>query len=140
MESTPRSRPLSVGIGLAYVALLLLGAAQGLIGCFQFSRVAGPVPVAALIFCALIFASCLLGGWGMGSPLGALMVALGWFGVSVLLTMPTANGSVIVTNTAAGRWFLYGGAICAGAGLAVSFRWRARRPAGLPRPTPGPGS
>jgi hypothetical protein len=140
VESTPRSRPPSVSIGVTYLALLLLGAAQGLIGSFQYSRGAGPVPVAALAFCVLIFASCLLGGWGMGSPLGGLMVALGWFGVSVLLTMPTPGGSVIVTNTAAGRWFLYGGAVCAGAGLAASFRWRARRPARLPRPTPRAGS
>jgi hypothetical protein len=140
VESTPPSPPSSVSTGVTYLALLLLGAAQGLIGCFQYTRGAGPVPVAALMFCVLIFASCLLGGWGMGSPLGGLMVALGWFGVSVLLTMPTAGGSVIVTNTAAGRWFLYGGAVCAGAGLAASFRWRARRPARLPRPTPRAGS
>jgi len=128
-----------VSIGVGYLALLLLGAAEGLIGCFQFSRGAGPVPAAALVFCVLLFASCLLGGWGMGTPLGALMVALGWLGVSVLLTMPSAGGSVIVTNTAAGRWFLYGGAVCAGAGLAVSFRWRTRRPARLTRLTPGTG-
>ena len=139
VESTPRSGPPSVSIGIGYLALLLLGAAEGLIGCFQFSRGAGPVPVAALVFCVLLFASCLLGGWGMGTPLGALMVALGWFGVSVLLTMPSPGGSVIVTNTTAGRWFLYGGAVCAGAGLAVSFRWRTRRPARLPRLTPGTG-
>jgi hypothetical protein len=140
VDSTPQRRPSSLSIGVTYLALLLLGAAQGLIGCFQFSRGAGPVPAAALVFCALILASCLLGGWGMGSPLGGLMVALGWFGVTVLLTMPTPGGSVIVTNTAAGRWFLYGGAVCAGAGLVLSFRWRARRPARLPRPTPGTGS
>jgi Family of unknown function (DUF6113) len=139
VESTPRSRPPSVGTGVTYLALFLLGAAQGLIGCFQYSRGAGPVPVAALAFCALIFASCLLGGWGMGSPLGGLMVAVGWFGVSVLLTKPTPGGSVIVTSTAAGLWFLYGGAVCAGAGLAASFRWRTRRPARLPRPTPRAG-
>jgi hypothetical protein len=137
VDSTPQSRPQPLSTGVAYLALFLLGAAEGLIGCFQFSRSAGPVPVAALVFCALIFATCLLAGWGMGSPLGGLLVALGWFGVSVLLTMPTPGGSVIVTNTAAGKWFLYGGAVCAGAGLAGSFRWRARRPSRLPRPGAG---
>ncbi len=144
MDSTPQSRPQSLSTGAAYAALFLLGVAEGLIGCFQYSRGVGPVPVAALVFCGLIFGSCVLAGWGMGSPLGALLVALGWFGVSVLLTMPTPGGSVIVTNSAAGKWFLYGGAICAGAGLAISFRWRARRrargPSRLPWPTPGAGS
>jgi hypothetical protein len=139
VDSTPPSGPRPLSIGAAYVALLLLGAAEGLIGCFQYSRSAGPVPVAALLSCALIFTTCLLAGWGMGSPLGGLMAILGWLGVSVLLTMPTAGGSVIVTNTAAGRWFLYGGAVCAGIGVAASFRWRVRRPARLPRPTPGTG-
>jgi peptidoglycan/LPS O-acetylase OafA/YrhL len=140
VDSTPAGRPQPLGTGAAYAALFLLGAAEGLIGCFQFSRSAGPVPVAALAFCLLIFATCLLAGWGMGTPLGGLVVALGWFAMSVVLTMPTRGGSVIVSNSAAGKWFLYGGAVCAGAGLAVTFRWRTRRPARARGRAPGAGS
>jgi hypothetical protein len=111
----------------AYLLLFLLGAGEAVIGCFQFSHSIGPVPVAALGFCLLIFVTCLLGSVGMGSPLGGLAIAVGWFATSFVLTLPTAGGSVIVTNTAAGMWYLYGGAISAGAGLVLTFVGRFRR-------------
>ena len=114
----------------AYVLLFLLGAMEGVIGCFQFSHSIGSVPVAALGFCVLIFATCVLAAAGMGSPMGAIAVAVGWLVTSFVLTLPTAAGSVIVTNTTAGKWYLYGGAACAGVGIAVSFRWRPRRRGG----------
>jgi hypothetical protein len=113
--------------GSAYAALFLLGLVEGIIGCFQFSRSIGPVPVAALAFCAVIFLTCLLAAWGMGSPLGGLVPALGWFAASLVLSLPAAGGSVIVTNTAAGKWFLYGGAVSAGLGMVLSLRGRFRR-------------
>ena len=118
----------------AYVLLFLLGAMEGVIGCFQFSRGIGGVPVVALGFCALIFATCLLAGAGMGSPMAAIVVAVGWLAASFVLTLPSAGGSVIVTNTTAGKWYLYGGAVCAGVGIVVSFRWRPRRPSGDRQP------
>jgi len=110
----------------AYAALFLLGVMEGLIGCFQFSHRIGPVPVAALASCAVIFLTCLLAGVGMASPMGALAPALGWFLASLVLTMPTAAGSVIVTDTTAGRWYLYGGAVSAGLGVVLTFTrtWR----------------
>jgi hypothetical protein len=113
--------------GSAYAALFLLGLVEGIIGCFQFSRSIGPVPVAALVFCVMIFLTCLLAAGGMGSPLGGLVPALGWFAASLVLSLPTAGGSVIVTNTTAGKWFLYGGAVSAGLGMALSLRGRFRR-------------
>jgi hypothetical protein len=124
----------ALGVAAAYVLLFLLGVAEGVIGCFQFSHSVGSIPVAALGFCALILVTCLLAGAGMGSPVGALVVAAGWLAASFVLTLPTAAGSVIVTNTAAGKWYLYGGAVCAGIGIAVSFRWRPRRPGGDRQP------
>jgi hypothetical protein len=111
----------------AYVALFLLGLAEGVIGCFQFSRSVGPVPVAALACCAAILLTCVLAGWGMGSPLGGLVPALGWFLASFVLSLPGTGGSVIVTNTTAGKWYLYGGAVSAGVGMLLTFRRRARR-------------
>jgi hypothetical protein len=110
----------------AYAALFALGAMEGLIGCFEFPYSVGSVPAAALAFCALILATCVLGGAGMGSPLGGLLPAIGWLAASFVLTLPTPAGSVIVTNSSAGRWYLYGGAVCAAAGLVASFRWRRR--------------
>jgi hypothetical protein len=67
-----------------------------------------------------------LGAAGMGSAAGALVPAAGWLLVSVVLTLPTAGGSVIVTNTAAGAWYLYGGSVCAAAGVVYAFVSRSR--------------
>jgi hypothetical protein len=117
--------------GGAYALLLLFGAAQGVIGCFQYSSAAGPIPLAALGFCVLVVATCLLGAAGMGSAAGALVPAVGWFLASLVLTMPTAQGSVIVTNTAAGEWYLYGGSACAVAAVLIAF---VRRRGGAPGP------
>lgn len=119
-----------LGTAATYVLLFLLGAMEGLVGCFEFSHSVGSIPVAALAFCLLILTTCLLAGAGMGSPLGGLVPAVGWLAASFVLTLPTSAGSVIVTNTSAGEWYLYGGAVCAGAGVAVSYRWRRRRHAG----------
>jgi hypothetical protein len=122
VDSTPAPRrPGAVSTGAAYAALFVLGAMEGLLGCFQYSHTAGHVPVAALAFCVVIFLTCLLGGLGMGSPLGALLPAFSWILASLVLTMPTAAGSVIVTNTTAGMWYLYGGAASAGLALLLTF-------------------
>src|SRR5262249_33121794 len=87
---------------------------------FQYSRIIGPVPVAALAFCVVIFATCLLAGLGMGSPMGALVPAFGWFLASFVLTMPTAAGSVIVTDSTAGKWCWLGGAASAWLGVVLT--------------------
>jgi hypothetical protein len=111
----------------AYVALLLLGGVLGLIGAFQFSR--GPVPLVAILFDVAILACSVLGSRGMRTALGGVLPAAGWFIVTLLLTSTSAGGSVIVTATSAGMWFLYGGAVCAAAGAVYAFaRWsRSRR-------------
>jgi hypothetical protein len=111
----------------AYVALFLVGALLGLIGTFQYGR--GPVPLAAILFDAAILASCVLGSWGMRTALGGVLPAAGWFIVTLLLTSTSPGGSVIVTDTPAGKWFLFGGAVCAAAGAVFAFaRWsRSRR-------------
>ena len=109
-----------------YVALFLLGAIQGLIGTFQYSR--GPAPLAAVLFDVLILATCVLGAWGMRTALGGVLPAIGWFLVTLLLS----------SVTAAGRWFLFGGAVSAAAGAVQAFAvWsrpsRERRAARPPR-------
>ena len=112
--------------GGAYALLFLLGALEGLIGCFQFSRLVGSFPLVALVLAAAILVTCLLGAAGMGSAAGALVPALGWFIVSVVLSLPTAGGSVIIANSTAGQVYLYGGSVCAAAGVVVAFLRRAR--------------
>ena len=127
MESTPGQRspsaehdgPLVVVGG--YCMLLLFGALLGLIGCFQYSRALGSFPVGAVAFAVAIGVTCVLGAWGMRRPLGGLMPAVGWFITSFVLAMGTPGGSVLITNTSGGKWFLFGGALCAVAGVLVSF-------------------
>jgi hypothetical protein len=127
----------------AYLALSLLGAVQALIGTFQFGR--GPGVLVPICFALAILATCLLGSWGMRSAVGGVLPAAGWFLVSVVLGSSSAGGSVLVTDTAQGQWFLFGGAICAAAGALLAFaRWSrasmARRSGPNPpiRPRPAP--
>ena len=109
---------------VAYLVLLVLGAMQGLIGSFQYSR--SPVPLVAILLGLLIFATCVLCGWGMRSFGGGLLPGLGWIIVSFVLAMPSSHGSVIITNTTAGKWYLYGGTVAVAAGALTAFVLRAR--------------
>jgi hypothetical protein len=121
-----------------YVLLFLLGALQGLVGSFQYGR--SPVPFIAVVFAVLIFATCAGCGWGMGTFTGALLPAVGWILVSFLLAMPRANGSVIITGTSAGEWYLYGGAFgCALGALATVFTRALRAAPVRPGSPPGTG-
>jgi Family of unknown function (DUF6113) len=110
----------------AYLMLFLLGAVEGVIGTFQYSR--GPGSVVAICFAVAILVTCVLGSLGMRSAGGALLPALGWFVVTIVLSSVSNDGSVIITDTSAGKWFLFGGAICAAAGAVFGFaRWSRRR-------------
>ena len=120
--------PVVVG---AYAVLFLLGVVEAMIGSFQYSRVPKPVPVAALVCCAVILLTCVLAAWAMGSVSGALLPGMGWIITSFVLSMPVSNGSVIITATTPGKWYLYGGTLSVAAGVVVSFfgaaRWAGRR-------------
>lgn len=116
--------------GGAYALLFVLGLLEGVIGSFQYSRgVAGQVPLGAIAFALGILVTCVLGGWAMAGMPGALLPAIGWFVASFGLAMPSSNGSVIISNTHPGEWYLYGGSVCALAGVASALIIAARRPA-----------
>jgi hypothetical protein len=104
--------------GAAYAALFLVGAVEGLIGSFQYSRMA---PFGAIVFCVVLLVTCLLGAWAMRSVAGALWTVAGWLVASFVLSMPVAAGSVIITNTTAGQWYLYGGTVAGLAAVALSL-------------------
>lgn len=119
--------------GGAYGVLFVLGAIEGIMGSFGYSWSVGPVPAAALGCCVALLVTCLLAGWGMRSLGGALAPAIGWILVSFLLASPSAPGSVIITNTTAGEWYLYGGAISAAIGVAGAFvLWLRSMPGAKP--------
>jgi len=131
VNGTTRKRepqwPVTVGV---YGMLFLFGAVQGLIGSFQYSRASGSVPVAALISCVAILGTCVLGAWATRSASGAVLPGIGWILVSFVLSMPVSNGSVIITSTKAGEWYLYGGTLSVAVGVVASFvgvaRWAGR--------------
>jgi hypothetical protein len=117
--------------------LLVLGVLEGMIGSFQYSRALGSFPAAAVAFAVAIGVTCVLGGWGMSRALGGLMPAVGWFAAAFVLAMSTPGGSVVITNTDAGKWFLFGGALCALAGVVFSFlRWSSARTGVARKPDP----
>ena len=109
---------------VTYLVVFVLGAVQGLIGSFQYSR--SPVPLVAILLALVIFATCVLCGWGMRSFVGGLLPGVGWLVVSFVLAMPSSHGSVIITNTTAGKWYLYGGTAAVAAGASTAFVLRAR--------------
>ena len=120
----PGARAITVAV---YVVLFVLGALQGLVGSFQYSQ--SPVPLVAIILDVAIFATCVLGGWAMRSLNGALLPAVGWILASFIMSMGNSEGSVIITATTAGEWYLYGGAIASLAGVAAAlFRSAHSRP------------
>lgn len=111
-----------------YIALFVLGMVQALLGTFFYSS--GPGVLVAVLFAAAILATCALGASGMRTALGGVLPAVGWFLLALLLSSTnSAGGSVIVTDTAAGKVFLFGGSVCAAAGAVYGFvRWsRASR-------------
>lgn len=130
VDSMPQRRSDARVKAGAYALLFLLGLLQGLIGCFQFGGTVGRVPLAAIGLCAALFATCVLGGLGMRTAAGAFAPAAGWFVASFVLSLPTSGGSVIVTNTAAGLWYLYGGAIVAVLAIVLAFTAWSRPRAG----------
>ena len=109
-----------------YGMLFLFGAVQGIIGSFQYSRASGSVPVTSLVCCAVILATCLLAAWATRSVSGAVLPGMGWIIASFVLSMPVSNGSVIITATTPGKWYLYGGTLSVAAGVVAAFAGTAR--------------
>ena len=112
---------------VSYLMLFLLGAFQGLIGSFQYSR--APAPLIAIVLVVIIFGTCVGCGWGIGTFGAGLLPAVGWLLASFIIAMPRPNGSVVVTASAAGEWYLYGGAFACAVGCLTAFFTRLRRSA-----------
>jgi len=129
MDSTTGKRgrdwPAAAG---AYGVLFVVGVVEGLIGSFQYSRAPEPVPVAALVCCVVILATCVLAAWAMRSVSGAVIPGMAWIITSFVLSMPVSNGSVIITNTTPGQWYLYGGTLSVVAGVIAAFAGMAFGP------------
>ena len=131
----PASRPADTALTVATCVMLgLFGMLQALVGAFFYG--VGPAPLAAIGFDLAILATCLIGGWGLRRPLGGVIPAIGWFIVAFVLASGTGGGSVLITASAAGEWFLFGGAACATAGLVAAMTIWSRFGLGHPRRSP----
>jgi hypothetical protein len=120
-----------VSSAAVYVMTFVLGVVEGVVGSFQYSQ--SPAPLIAIIIVVIIFATCLLGGWGTMTVGGALVPGVGWIIASFILSMGTHAGSVIITNTPAGKWFLYGGSLAVLAAVVCTFAlWLRAKTAQLP--------
>jgi hypothetical protein len=108
-----------------YLVLFVLGAVQGLIGSFQYSQ--QPAPLIAIVLVVIIFGTCVACGWGVGTFAAGLLPAVGWILASFILATGRPNGSVIITATAAGEWYLYGGALGCVVGSVAAYFTRLRR-------------
>ncbi len=116
-----------------YTVIFVLGVVEGVIGSFQYGQ--SPAPWVAILLDVLVFATCVLCGWGIMTFGGALAPAAGWILASFFLSMGTRQGTVIITNTAAGKWYLYGGTLAVGAGLLATFvLWLRAKTAQARRP------
>ena len=124
--ATPDRRPSPVVTSGGYLLLFALGAAEGVLGAFWYAVSLGPVPVAALGFAVGILVTTIGAAWGMQAATAGLMPAVGWFLAVFIMAMPTRGGSVLITNTGAGKWFLYGGTLCVLAGVVASFATQGR--------------
>ena len=115
-SSDPSSRSAATALTVATCVMLgLFGMLQALVGTFFYG--VGPAPAAAIGFDLAILATCLIGGWGLGRPLGGVVPAIGWFIVAFVLASGTGGGGVLIAASTAGEWFLFGGAACAMAGM-----------------------
>lgn len=121
-QDAPQAPPHDSGlvIGLAYGVLFVLGLLFGLVGSFEFSWTIGSVPVAAILLSAAAFAAFRLAGWAMESRLGVAAIAAPWLIVVVLLSSRRPEGDLVVTGTAAGYVFIFGGSIAAIAAVAAT--------------------
>jgi hypothetical protein len=124
-QNQQAGQPLVTAAG--YVLLFLLGALQGMIGSFQYGR--SPAPLIAILLVVILFVTCVGCGLGLGTFAGGLVPALGWITAAFIIASPRPNGSVIITQSAAGEWFLYGGALACLAGSLTAFLVRRLRPA-----------
>jgi hypothetical protein len=131
-ESAPAPEPPFLA-GLAYGVLAVLGVFLGVIGSFEFSWEAGGVPIAAILLSLVNLAVFLAAGWAMAGWLGAVVPAVPWMIMLVVLSSRRPEGDLVVTGTTAGYVYMFGGA---GAALVAIVWTRSARPwllAGAPQ-------
>jgi hypothetical protein len=128
----PKPEP-AILIGLAYGVLAVVGVLLGVVGSFEFSWQLGSVPVAAILLSLVNLVAFRAAGWAMESKLGAVVPAVLWMIILVVLASRRPEGDLVVTGTTPGYVYMFGGAVAA----LVAIVWtRTARPwmlTGVPR-------
>lgn len=117
--------------GALYGFLALGGVLLALIGSFGYGRSL----LAALGLCALNLVAFRAAGWAADGRAGAVIPAATWLTTAGLLSMPRAEGDVIITSGADGMIFLFGGALAALGAVALTPATRSWL-TGLPHDVP----
>jgi Family of unknown function (DUF6113) len=132
-----------IGRLLAYLALLVLGAAVGVAGSFvQAATVdAGPVPVPfglviALGGCAGLFMG---GAWVMRTRLGAVVPAVAWLLAVLVMSSKRPEGDVVLPQQATAYGYLFIGTLV-GATAATFSGVRLRQPVAASSPEQSPSN
>jgi hypothetical protein len=98
--------------GVTYGLLFVLGAVLGVVAGFEHAwYVGGSVPVAAVLWLAVLFAVPYGLGRLMKGKLAAAAPAVGWGVVSALFAGQRPEGDLVIAADMAGYAYLYGGMI-----------------------------
>lgn len=132
--------PAAAVTAAAYAVLVLAGLVAGVVGGFQHSWYARPVPVSAIGWAVLLAAACYGAGRAMRGKLAALAPGAGWMAITLIWLGGSPEGDVVIANDPSGYVYLYGGLIAVLAGVLLSpsggGAWLlAQRPYG-PQPSP----
>jgi hypothetical protein len=99
--------------GALYCALALLGAVIGLLGSFAQGWVLGTVPVAVVLLTMINFLVPWLAGRAVGTRMAAAVPAVAWAVVTSVMSVPRAEGDLIVPGTLEGYLFIIAGLVAA---------------------------
>lgn len=132
----PRPEPAFL-VGLVYGVLAVLGFVLGVVGSFEFAWEIGDIPIAAVLLSVLNLLVFRAAGWAMESKLGAVVPALLWMIILFVLASRRPEGDLVVTGTAAGYVYMFGGALAAVVAVAWTPPARPLRPAAPRAPEAG---
>jgi hypothetical protein len=124
--------PLALRVA-AGVLVAVAGAALAVVEAFLVPLRIGSVPVPVCVLMAVVGNAGLarLAGRWTGSVVGAAVPPLLWLLVVIVLSVPRAEGDLIVPGTLTGLVFLFAGAVAGAYGVGSSI---ARRPRAVPPP------
>jgi len=97
--------------GATYGVLFVLGAFLGVLGALEHSWLLLDIPVAAIMWLAVLFVVPYAMGRMMESRVGAFATAVGWALMSAAFAVQRSEGDLLIAANPAGYAYLYGGMV-----------------------------